>query len=381
MSDIERTCICAMNRIFGYEPEIAHRIIDNLGSASALFDLNQEELRRLFGPFSKYSGRINPGEIEAAAREMEYMSGLGVHFITTADSCYPRMLRECCDAPAGLYVKAGFPDDRIFNSGAYVAVVGTRGLTSYGREWCRNLIGSLSTASTRPCIVSGMALGTDICAHEAALEAGLASIGVMPSGLDQIYPARHRGFAERLAATPGCALVSDYPPHTGAAKINFVRRNRIIAGMCSATILIESRPDGGGMITARLASSYGRDVFCLPGRIDDPFSQGCNQLIREKIAEPITDLGILVEELGLGKASRRRSSDLRSELESRYGKDDPMVRIGMEVRRQRDIDIPAIARNLGLPYVETARMCSTLEADGIISIDLMQRCSINVKIV
>lgn len=381
MSNYERICICAMNRIFGYEPEIANRIIDNLGSASALFELNEDDLRGLFGPFSKYCDRIGPREIEVAAREIEYMSGLGAHFTTITDDGYPRLLKECSDAPVGMYVKSCVSDDEVFNSRPCIAIVGTRGLTSYGREWCRRIVGAMARTKMKPCIVSGMALGTDICAHEAALEAGLTSIGVMPSGLDQIYPSRHRGFAERLAGIPGCALASDYPPDTGAAKVNFVRRNRIIAGMSRATILIESRPDGGGMITARLASSYGRDVFSLPGRIDEDCSMGCNQLIQEKIAEPITDLGIFIESLGLGKASRHRAKDLRAELEDRYGKESSMVRVGLEIRKHRDIDISELSARLDMPYLEISTICSTLEADGIISIDLLQRCSINVKIV
>ncbi len=381
MSDKERMCTCAMNRIFGYEPEIAHRIIDHLGSASALFELREDELRGLFGPFSRFNGRISPIEIEKSMREIEYMSSLGARFITIADPGYPRLLRECSDAPVGIYVMGSSADNDIFNARPCIAIVGTRGLTSYGREWCRQIIAAMSRAKIKPCIVSGMAIGTDICAHEAALETGLSSIGVMPSGLDQIYPSRHRGFASRLASTPGCALISDYPPETDAAKVNFVRRNRIIAGMCSATILVESRTDGGGMITARLASSYGRDLFCLPGRIDDICSQGCNQLIHEKMAEPIAELGSLVEALGLGTSSRRKSSDLRAELEEHYGNESPMVRLGLEIKKHRDTDIPSLASTLGMPYLEVSKMCSMLEADGFINIDLLQRCSINVKIV
>lgn len=381
MSDKERICICAMNRIFGYEPEIAHRIIDGLGSASALFDMDEDERRRLFGPFSKYQGRIASAELDKAARDIESMSRLGARFTAITDPGYPRLLKECSDAPVGMFVMASSNDEEVFGARPCIAIVGTRGLTSYGREWCRHLVAALSTASTKPCIVSGLAIGTDICAHEAAIEAGIASIAVLPSGLDQIYPGRHRGFAERLAATPGCALVSDYPPETSAAKVNFVRRNRIIAGMCSATILIESRPNGGGMITARLANSYGRDVYCLPGRIDDPASQGCNQLIQEKIAESITDPGILADALGLGRPSLRKAIDLKAEIERRYGIGTPLVRLGLEIRKHRDIDISTLASNLALQYHEASRMCSMLEADGFIRIDLLQRCSIDFKII
>ena len=124
-------------------------------------------------------------------------------------------------------------------------------------------------------IVSGLALGVDITAHAAALEGGLPTVGVSPVGIDDVYPRRHVPFVERMCATPGCALVTDYPPGTFPAAFSFIRRNRIIAGLAGSTVLIESRIKGGGMITARLAAGYGRDVFAVPGRIDDIRSQGC----------------------------------------------------------------------------------------------------------
>jgi DNA processing protein len=219
------------------------------------------------------------------------------------------------------------------------------------------------------------------------MEAGLPTVAVLPTGIDDIYPSRHRAFAGRLAATEGCALVTDYPPGTEPKAINFIRRNRIIAGMCSGTVLVESKLKGGGMITARLASSYDRDVLVLPGRADDPRSQGCNELLREKIAEPVTDTVHFLDILGLGIPSRRRSAGFEDEVKDRYSSQlDPgelsdMLSVAGIIRRCRGITLDEICPEACLPFGAVARYVGMLESDGMICIDLLQRCSINVKIV
>jgi DNA processing protein len=190
-----------------------------------------------------------------------------------------------------------------------------------------------------------------------------------------------------LASTEGCALVTDYPPHTEPKAINFIRRNRIIAGMCSGTILIESKSKGGGMITARLAASYDRDVLVLPGRADDPRSQGCNTLLREKLAEPVTDTVHFLDVLGLGRPQRRRGPALEEELTARYaGQLDQeemadLLAVAAVIRRRRGVTPEEICPEACLPYARVIRLAGLLESDGLISMDLLQRCAINVKIV
>ena len=176
----------------------------------------------------------------------------------------------------------------------------------------------MSKATVKPLVVSGLALGVDAVAHRTALENGLKTVAVMATGIDQIYPSQHQGLGEQIASTPGCGLVSDYPPDTQAVAINFIRRNRIIAGICKATLLIESKIKGGGMITAHLANSYDREVFALPGRVDDPYSQGCNLLIRQNLAEPIGDLAELMQKLSLGKTMLRRQADFVEAVREYY---------------------------------------------------------------
>ena len=245
----------------------------------------------------------------------------------------------------------------------------------------------MASAKDKPLVVSGFALGTDITAHLAALEAGLPSVAVLPTGIDDVYPSRHRSFAATLAATEGCALVTDYPPGTEPKAINFIRRNRIIAGICSGTVLVESKLKGGGMITARLAASYDRDLMVLPGRADDPRSQGCNALLREKLAEPVTDTVHFLDVLGLGAPARRRTADFEAEVRARYspllGPDDlaDMMAVAGIIRRRRGITPDGICSETCLPYAKVVRLVGLLESDGLISTDLLQRCTINVKIV
>ena len=244
----------ALNAIFGNVPKFSHRLIDALGSAGAVFDLSPQERLELFGPHNPHAAQIGPAALDAAQAEYERLSARGVQFLDIFADGYPQALRECPDAPLLLYVRSSTPAAELFGGRPAVAVVGTRDQSPYGRECCRRIVAALAQAPARPLVVSGLALGVDITAHAAALEGGLPTVAVSPVGVEDVYPRRHTAFAERMCATPGCALVTDYPPGTVPAAFNFLRRNRIIAGLAGATVLVESRLKGGGMITARLAA-------------------------------------------------------------------------------------------------------------------------------
>ena len=241
---------------------------------------------------------------------------------------------------------------------------------------------ALAGTGKNPVIVSGLAYGTDITAHRTALEDGLDTIAVMATGADTVYPPAHRGDALKIAGKAGSALITDYPLHTKAIAINFIRRNRIIAGMCRATILIESRSKGGGMITASQAFSYNRDVFALPGRAGDPFSAGCNSLIRSGCAAPVTSERDLVESLGFIFRKESGKHAVPSEYYSGVMDKDAvgmMSRILLLTRKNRRMSLDELADATDLPYGTVAELCGILETDGFISIDLMQRCTINRK--
>ncbi len=405
-NNYETVCLCALNTIFGYEPKIAAALLENLGSASAVFGLSEGEKDAVFGPYSKYRGRICCGELERAESALREMRREGVRFVGVTSPDYPRRLKGCEDAPVGLFVRGSSPTERIFGLGHYVAVVGTREITPYGEQWCRDIVRTLAASGASPCIVSGLAYGTDILAHRTAVECGLSSVAVMPTGADTVYPGRHRDFAERLVGLPGCALVTDYPPGTAPLALNFIRRNRIIAGLSDSVILVESAVKGGGMMTCRFAFSYDRTVFALPGRGDDGRSQGCNRLIKEGVAEILDSLSDLNGQLGLcgdgrgpgrikgdgrcagcgaAAAGETGTGDVREILKSRYAGTLPEDRIAamtdilLEIKEKRGIDFDGLCEATGLPYRRVSELAALLESDGIISVDLLRRCTIAAR--
>ena len=371
-----------MNRIFGFEPKIGLELISNLGSASALFNLDSRELDHLIGPYSKYRDRISREAVYMEAEELEKLESSGITFCGWTDDCYPQLLKECEDPPIGLYIRSSTPLDELWKPQARIAVVGTRDISPYGKEWCERIVRSLALTENRPVIVSGLALGTDITAHRTALEQGLPTIGVMATGPEEVYPFRHREFAQRLVHTPGCALISDYPPGTSPVALNFLRRNRIIAGLSDATLLIESKIRGGGMMTSRLAYSYNREVYALPGRVDDVCSQGCNELIRRKIAEPITSEKHLAESLGLTFCRCTPAAGIMQRLETAYGgmlsgeRMSLMAQIIRTIMTRRGITLDELPDATGIDYRSVAEIVGILEIDGFIRIDVLRRCRI-----
>ena len=379
----EKACLCALSRIFGFEPKTGLALIERMGCASAVFALDKDGLDELLGPYCKQRFQIRQSAVFEAAGELEALAKTGVEFIGWGQEGYPLLLTECPDPPIGLYIKSTTRPQDLWTRPKNIAVVGTRDISPYGKEWCAKVVGGLAETQQKPLIVSGLALGTDICAHRTALEQGLPTIAVMPTGPDAVYPHRHLAFADQLSHTPGCALITDYPPGTPPLPVNFLRRNRIIAGLSHATVLIESKIQGGGMMTARLAFSYNRDVFALPGRVDDLRSQGCNKMIAEKVAEPLVNVEDFIRSIGLDRASvSSNRTDLPTMLDSFYrgsvGKDTirEMAALLECIRKNRGSTVEGLGVMTGIEYGKTSSLTAMLELDGFISIDLLQRCCI-----
>ena len=381
----EKAAACTLNRIFGFKPGIARALTCRLGSAAAVFGLSREELGAVFGPGSPYTHKINDDELEQSRRELEWLEARGYSFLTPGDGLYPAALMECPDTPAGLYVRSDHLSPSLFNAGVFVSIVGTRDISPYGREWTYKIVEALADSLVRPTVVSGLALGVDGAAHQAALDLGLPTVGVMATGIESVYPRLHSPMAARMARTPGCALVTDYPPFTSPQAVNFLRRNRIIAGLSKATVLVESKIQGGGLLTANLAFEYDREVFALPGRADDLRSAGCNRIISEKIAEPLTDLAAFVKGLGLGALTRRNKAVLEEEINrvfSSMASAEELQRlqqVAALIKKQRGITIDELGTGCGMEYIEAKRYVGMLETEGIIYTDLLQRCSIIFK--
>ena len=377
----ERICAIALNRIFGFNPAAGGALISRFGSASAVFGASEEQLQDMLRGRPDLTASVLAEDLDLDRIELEKLLDNGLDFIPITSEDYPSLLKECNDPPVGLYYRSGSPPKRVFESRPAVAIVGTRNMTPYGKYWCTEIVRALSSSAKKPVIVSGMAYGTDFTAHSAAIGCGLPTIGVLPTGIDDVYPVRHEPLARLMDETDGCALVTDYPPQTNPLAINFIRRNRIIAGLSSAVILTESKIKGGGMLTMRFASDYFRDVFALPGRVDDVCSQGCNLLIRNKLAEPITDLEDLVSKLGFGfktrsKASFREAVEIKCASLDR-GKASGVLATAMAIKAERGISLNEITERTGRSFAEVASDTALLETWGLVSVDLLQRCSVN----
>lgn len=376
----------AVNRIFGFAPRTGAALIDHYGSPESLFDADRKELEYLLRHNTGYLDAIVPQTLEKERRELQALMDEGVRMLCIGDERYPSLLKECPDPPAMLYVRSLSPLESIFGIPKKISVVGTRDITSYGKEWCTRIVSAMSSCpACRPAIVSGLAIGTDITAHLAALDRGLPTIAVMATGIDAVYPFRHGRYAEMISSAPGSALVTDYPPETTPRAINFLRRNRIIAGLSDATILIESKIKGGGMMTCRIASSYDREVFALPGRIGDQCSAGCNELIRNGTAACISEVNSLLDSLGLRHGGKWEKDDIRMKTYTFYRDRegaDPAERLSIVadiVGRNPDIRIEDIATAANMEYRDAANAVGMLECDGIVVTDLLRRCSINPR--
>lgn len=382
-SNVSTLGAITLNRVFGFKPAIAHAIIEKFGTVSNFFSLPEKERDSVLPSDSPYKGKLGDAALEESLKELNRLSSIKANFISIEDDAYPALLRLCNDAPPGFYYKSNTPARELFSQ-KMTAIVGTRDVTPYGKQWCRNIVHTLAQAPIKTCIVSGLALGVDGIAHESALGESLGTIAVLPTGIETFYPRYHYSLAERLASTANCALISDFPIGYPATAANFLRRNRIIAGLCGSTLVIESKKHGGSLITARLAQSYGRDIFALPGRIDDIHSQGCNNLLEEKLAEPIANLQTLSYRLGLGRTTFSKEGTFAESLENFYAPLPPemledILKIGRKIQKERGIDLETLSTRCELTYSRVLSLCTMMQKDAFLEIDLLQRCHILTK--
>lgn len=257
------------------------QLVNYCGSAEAVFNTKAERLKKIPGIGPKTAESILSKEtFNRAEIEIEFIEKYKINPLFYTESDYPKRLLNCEDAPSLLYFKG----KANLNNQKVVAVVGTRNATAYGKAFCEKLIVGLQKHNIL--VVSGLAYGIDIAAHKAALANKVETVGVLGHGLDRIYPAVHRNTAEKMLANGG--LLTEFTSTTNPDRQNFPKRNRIIAGIADATIVVEAAITGGALITAQIANSYNRDVFALPGRVDDEFSDGCNYLIKTNRAQLIT---------------------------------------------------------------------------------------------
>ncbi len=256
-------------------------LISYCGSAASVFKSKKSTLEKIPGIGSKTADSIvNHSSFMRAEQELRFIERYKIQPLFYTFKNYPQRLRHCIDAPVLLYFKG----EADLNNQKVIAVVGTRDATAYGRNFCDKLMEGLQQQQLL--VVSGLAYGIDIAAHKAALNHQLETVGVLGHGLDRIYPALHRPIAEKMLN--GGGLLTEFMSETNPDRQNFPKRNRIIAGLADAVVVVEATRTGGALITAEIANSYNRDVFAVPGRVEDEFSDGCNFLIKTNRAQLLT---------------------------------------------------------------------------------------------
>ncbi len=280
----------ALSRLKGMNQALARHIHESVGSLEDFFTLSEAQLQQRTGLKSRFLLAENRQKaLQDAHKEMEFIEKGNITPLYFTDPAYPHRLLDCVDAPPLLYYR-GTAD---LNASKIISIVGTRRATDYGRSFCESLIRDLATSFPQLIIVSGLAYGIDICAHRQALKQGLDTVAVLAHGLDHIYPSSHRSTAVEMVTRGG--LLTEYPGYNPMHPAYFVARNRIVAGLSDAVIIVESREKGGALITAGIAESYHRDVFAVPGNIQAESSAGCNHLIRRNRAALVTSAADLIE--------------------------------------------------------------------------------------
>ncbi len=275
MSSVPLVYKLALGMIPGVGDITARKLVSFTGSVEAVFKESYRSLTRIPGVGEALASAVARHEyLDAAKTEAEFVEKHGIKVFFYLDDDYPVRLRQCEDSPVTFY----FRGNADLNSPMILSIVGTRNATQRGRELCQAIVSGLAVHFPQLLIVSGLAYGVDITAHKAALAGNLPTVAVLGHGLKTIYPSVHAGVARAMLDNGG--HITDFPSATLPERNNFIRRNRIIAGISDATLIIESGVRGGALITADIAASYNRDVMAVPGRPGDEWSAGCNALIR-----------------------------------------------------------------------------------------------------
>jgi DNA processing protein len=355
MSEQDLFYLLALLRVEGVGDIMAKKLLSNFGNAEAIFKAKTNQIASIDGVGSILLKNLKDKTVlEKANQELEFINKNKIKVSFFKDENYPERLKHCIDSPV-LIFSAGninLANKRI------ISIVGTRQITSYGVEFCKKLIEDLSPLD--PIIVSGFAYGVDIVAHQLAMENKLQTIGVLAHGLNQIYPKAHKKYMSKMEENGG--FITEFWSTTNPDKENFVRRNRIVAGMSEATIVIESADRGGSLITANLANDYNRDVFAVPGRVTDKYSQGCNQLIKTQKANVLTSAADLVYMLNWDIENKTKiiQKQLFVELEEEEQKIyDYLLKNGKEL-----LDI--IALQCEFPIYKISGMLLNMELKGVI---------------
>ena len=353
----------ALTRLTNFNYQQALELYRMVGSAQLLYEY-RTHIGDVIGEASPRLVESLKNWDEAMKRadyELKYMQEHGIRGLTLHDDDYPQRLTECPDAPLVLY----FTGNCDLNESKIISIVGTRHATIYGEDLIRRFVRDLHQQCPKVLIVSGLAYGVDIHAHREALENGYPTVGVLAHGLDQIYPYAHRETAAEMVNHGG--LLTEFMTQTNADKPNFVRRNRIVAGMADATIVVESAAKGGGLITAEIAQSYDRSVFAFPGNVNAEFSKGCNNLIRDNGAGLITCAADFIRAMNWKDAALRQqalSDGIERTLFPDLSTEEQLI-VGI-LQDTNDLQLNILSVKSSIPIGRLTAILFQLEMKGVI---------------
>jgi DNA processing protein len=339
-SNEELKYLIALCQQFKYRPSRLRKLLEFYSSPQEAWERLEETKR--------------PNLLERAQEELEFIDKHHIRVDYFKDAHYPYRLKECPDAPILLYSKGKQLDTSL---GKFVSIVGTRNATDRGKENTRRLVLDLAASIPDVTIISGLAYGIDIAAHKAALEASIPTIIVTAHGLDRIYPAIHRPVA--ISALENGGIITEYCSKTEPEPQNFIARNRIVAGLADAVVVVESKEKGGSLITAHMALDYNRDIFAFPGRIHDENSKGCNALIRKQYASLIENADDLIQAMKWEVDNKPIQTEIENLFETLNEKEQTILHI---LRAQEEsIHINELALQIKIPYSEIASTLMMLE--------------------
>ncbi|WP_396149508.1 DNA-processing protein DprA [Flavobacterium sp.] len=356
MTDSELYFTLALLQVEGVGDIVAKKLIHHCGSAEKVFQTKKNKLATIEGIGEVLIKKLTDVSVfKLAEQEIKFIERENITFCSFLDEAYPERLKHCIDGPTVLF-SSGEID---LHSKRTISIVGTRQITSYGIDFCKKLIEDLSPLN--PVVVSGFAYGVDIVAHQAAMENNLQTIGVLAHGLNQIYPKSHKKYIAKMEQNGG--FFTEFWSSSNPDKENFVRRNRIVAGISEATIVIESAERGGSLITATLAGDYNRDVFAVPGRTTDKYSLGCNNLIKTQRAHLLTSAADLIYILNW-ELDAKPTKSVQKQLFVSLEEDEQKVYDYLLKKGKEQMDI--IALECDFPIYKISGILLNMELKGVV---------------
>lgn len=336
------------------------KLIAYAGSVEAIF-LEKEKILAKIPEFGTLSiKKMNRDQaLVYAEKEIDFMSRNHINYSFYTHDKFPQRLLNCIDSPSLLFYKGNCD----FNKPKSLSIVGTRNANSYGYNICEEIISQLKNQSPQLNIISGLAYGIDIKVHKVCLENNINTIAVLAHGLDSIYPSLHKSYAQQIIDQGG-ALVSEYPSRAKMMPSNFVQRNRIVAGMSDASIVIQSAIKGGSLITAQLANSYNRDVFAIPGRLGDKLSAGCNSLIKTNRAH-LLESALDIEYILNWESISNKESYIQQKIlfENLSSDENLIVKL---LNNEKNMSVDSLFVNTNIPMRKLSSILLKMEFDGLI---------------